>query len=633
MIQRIYGTLIGLFVLVGLGLMFWQPPPRTVALDQGWTAADLKHWYEGNQGSRMIPLAWLQALEQPDGSGMFLDKRHMASFRYLDAKGPLPVGFVVDTQDDRNLPRTALRWKPGQGTTEPWVGMTCSACHTTEITYQGARLRVEGGATLADFQSFREALVAALGRTVNEPDEFDAFADQVLGSKATAPQRAQLMRAASALYSYHAKIEAMDATWIRYGYGRLDAVGHIYNKTAFVAQPDNPTANPSDAPVSYPFLWNIGQHTKVEWNGVGTNTPIRLVQVFDPGALGRNMGEVTGVFGDVAAPDATHPRYRISHRIESLVALEQQIDRLRPPRWPRELFPIDAGRAAEGKAIYAAKCAGCHVDLKRTDLKTRKRPDGRPLEQIDYFQPQKAGEGQTDTDPWMACNAAMAASDTGAMRGQKKAKTGVLGPRALNAEMLESMIVTMLMERVPQLAAAGAQSLTVFRAQSEIDHSVVRPLRGAARGHAHAPVVRTPDPEGDVSPQVQADHAARLAACKVAAGGAASYQSLGYKARPLTGVWATAPYLHNGSVPTLYDLLLPAAQRPSVFRVGSTEFDPKKVGYVTEPNAKNTFVFRVRDAAGAAIPGNGNEGHDFGASTFTEDQRLALLEYLKVAGE
>ena len=399
--------------------------------------------------------------------------------------------------------------------------------------------------------------------------------------------------------------------------------------------------------MSYPFLWNIGQHAKVEWNGVGTNTPIRLVQVFDPGALGRNMGEVTGVFGDVAAPDATHPRYRISHRIESLVALEQQIDRLRPPRWPRELFPIDTQRAAEGKAIYAAKCAGCHVDLKRTDLKTRKRPDGRPLEQIDYFQPQKAGEGQADTDPWMACNAAMAASDTGtmrdqekSMRGQKKTKplgqttpTVVLGPRALNADMLESMIVTMLMERVPQLAAVGAASLSPLRARAEIDRPIVQPPRGAARGHAHAPVVRTPDSEGGVSPQVLADHATRLAACQVKAKAIASYQTFGYKARPLTGVWATAPYLHNGSVPTLYDLLLPAAQRPSMFRVGSTEFDPKKVGYVTEPNAKNTFAFRVRDAKGVAIPGNGNEGHDFGASTFTEDQRLALLEYLKVAGE
>src|SRR5690625_3270750 len=62
---------------------------------------------------------------------------------------------------------------------------------------------------------------------------------------------------------------------------------------------------------------------------------------------------------------------------------------------------------------------------------------------------------------------------------------------------------------------------------------------------------------------------------------------LSYKARPLNGIWATAPYLHNGSVPTLYDLLLPAKRpddpedgeyRPDEFMVGSREFDPIKVG-------------------------------------------------------
>jgi len=53
---------------------------------------------------------------------------------------------------------------------------------------------------------------------------------------------------------------------------------------------------------------------------------------------------------------------------------------------------------------------------------------------------------------------------------------------------------------------------------------------------------------------------------------------LAYRARPLNGTWATAPYLHNGSVPNLYDLLLPAAQRRKIFFVGNWEFDPVHVG-------------------------------------------------------
>ena len=105
---------------------------------------------------------------------------------------------------------------------------------------------------------------------------------------------------------------------------------------------------------------------------------------------------------------------------------------------------------------------------------------------------------------------------------------------------------------------------------------------------------------------------------------------LGYKARPLTGIWATGPFLHNGSVPNLYQLLLPPAQRAASFPVGTREFDPKHVGYSIEETAPgNTQVFSVVDARGAPIPGNSNAGHDYGNGRLTEAQRLALVEYMK----
>ena len=58
---------------------------------------------------------------------------------------------------------------------------------------------------------------------------------------------------------------------------------------------------------------------------------------------------------------------------------------------------------------------------------------------------------------------------------------------------------------------------------------------------------------------------------------------LAYKARPLNGIWTGAPYLHNGSVPNLYELLLPAADRSKTFYLGSWEYDPVTVGYVNRP--------------------------------------------------
>jgi mono/diheme cytochrome c family protein len=94
-----------------------------------------------------------------------------------------------------------------------------------------------------------------------------------------------------------------------------------------------------------------------------------------------------------------------------------------------------------------------------------------------------------------------------------------------------------------------------------------------------------------------------------------------YLARPLTGVWATAPYLHNGSVPTLRDLLHPD-RRPAKFITGNREYDPKDVGYSTSGNG---WTFDTSQ------PGNSNIGHSgtrYGTS-LTEDQKDALLEYLK----
>jgi hypothetical protein len=100
-----------------------------------------------------------------------------------------------------------------------------------------------------------------------------------------------------------------------------------------------------------------------------------------------------------------------------------------------------------------------------------------------------------------------------------------------------------------------------------------------------------------------------------------------YKARPLDGIWATAPYLHNGSVPTLYDLLLPPDRRPNSFNVGTREYDPVRVGYRSDAAAAgNSFTF---NASMTNNRGNSREGHDYGVGRLSEDQRLSLLEYLK----
>ena len=96
-----------------------------------------------------------------------------------------------------------------------------------------------------------------------------------------------------------------------------------------------------------------------------------------------------------------------------------------------------------------------------------------------------------------------------------------------------------------------------------------------------------------------------------------------YPAKPLLGVWATAPYLHNGSVPTLWDLLSPVDQRPATFNVGQREYDPVKVGYVQEnpPNPK----YAILDTS---LDGNHRTGHEFGTA-LTPAEKYDLIAFLK----
>jgi len=114
---------------------------------------------------------------------------------------------------------------------------------------------------------------------------------------------------------------------------------------------------------------------------------------------------------------------------------------------------------------------------------------------------------------------------------------------------------------------------------------------------------------------------------------------MAYKARPLNGIWATAPYMHNGSMANLYQTLLPDNERETSFYVGSKKFDPKKVGFESNQDG-NHFLFKTVDDKGVPIPGNSNKGHSGNSFTkthgedgqwrdFTDEERYQLIEYMK----
>src|SRR4051794_15202107 len=136
--------------------------------DQGanWTPDKRKDFYTRDQGSQIIPLPWLNALKQPNGEPFLAGS--LARYGYLpneEDKNGLPVGFTASGPTGAET-----------------VGMTCSACHTRQITAEGKTYRIDGGPAIADFQSFLADLDAAIGNVRSSEAAFRDFANNVLGS-------------------------------------------------------------------------------------------------------------------------------------------------------------------------------------------------------------------------------------------------------------------------------------------------------------------------------------------------------------------------------------------------------------------------------------------------------------------
>ncbi|UVL00782.1 di-heme-cytochrome C peroxidase [Pseudomonas sp. B21-048] len=576
-------------------------------LDQGWNDTTLSNWHDLSQGSRILPLSWARALEVPASEEKFMSDKTISAYGYMPyqpsyngKRFTLPMGFVLDDSHDSKLSFTKLRWFFGQGTQEPWVGMNCSACHTAQINFEGQNLVINGGPTNADFQNFFKALRAALTTTASDPEKFERFAKSVLEDDLSKGNRQRLKKSLESLNAFYAQNETLNATDLQYGPGRLDAVGHILNKISQVTQAKPPTPNPSDAPVSYPFLWNTPQHDVLQWNGmVGKKTlpSIKKDGGLDVGGLGRNAGEAIGVYADIrpVKENPAKPGFVSSVNVKNLDVLERSLYTLKPPQWPGSL-PKDL---TSGAKLFTDNCAGCHVPLDRNDLTTAIAAVMIPISANDNFNAQSPKASTIGTDPWMACNAYQFKADAGVLSGYPRVdKLGPIQPNDRLYNMLGVTVLETLLGKGRDVAELAFDGLLGIDTKPQ-----------KVPGFKDRALFSNAD-----------EKALRLYNCYRKS---PKISLLAYKARPLTGIWATAPYLHNGSVPTLNDLLLPPRQRPSTFYTGTHEFDNQRVGFKTDKSDKNWFLFDT------TLEGNSNGGHDYGVGNLSDIQRSQLLDYLK----
>jgi hypothetical protein len=586
-----------LLILLGFsGVALAQTPGSTdtpTYLDQGWSETQRQQFYTTTQGSQLIPLAWFLALERPQSEELFVADG-LSRFGFLpnakSAMNPdgLPVGFAEDPSDGG------------------WAGLTCSACHTGQVEYHGAILRIDGGPSSADVLAFVTELNASLQSTLSDSAKFSRFAAKVTASdvRRTHDLRNQLTRFA-AYFSTFLDTSTPDSPW---GPARVDAFGMIFNRVSAIDlsdatlwswfQPLESNAQKPNAPVSYPFLWGTSRQDHVQWNAVARNT-----KSYE--RLGRNIGEALGVFAriNIKKPTFFDPGYVSSVNVAHQWIIEESlIHSLKSPQWPvAALGAIDQAKAAKGADLYKTYCKNCHAPLDRNGTSTIK-VDQRPLEDI-------------GTDPTMAQNVACRMVNTGVLAGSRqppiKGVGHALAPQDYAVNVVADEGVGVLEAWLLSGGDLATARTALFKAQTDTSSQTLAQAKNlpalAANLLEKLPQVPVPyEPTPDIPTNC-------MGAKEV------------YKGGPLAGIWATAPYLHNGSVANLYQLLLPSSQRLSTFKVGSREFDPLNVGFVY---TDGTFVFDT------SVPGNSNKGHeDHGTFIYgtqlTDEQRWQLVEYLK----
>ncbi|MFM2066317.1 MAG: hypothetical protein RLZZ584_1226 [Pseudomonadota bacterium] len=596
---------LGMAALLG-GCGLPPPPPerapvtRTVWLDQGWSDGQRQWFHHVSQGTATLPVQyeWFLALEQPELSlfgapGLFSDADYMRRWGFMDAPksadnpGGLPIGIAL-TADFKD---------PNTGHIQRAAGFTCAACHTGQLTYQGTALRIDGGAAVANIPGMLKALGFAAILTKYVPGRFDRFAHRVLGERYSEAAAAELKQAYDSNLETIKHIARLDKSVEKHsveeGFMRLDALNRIGNQVFALDTGKDANYAATTAPVSFPHIWNTSWFTWVQWDG----------SIMQP--MVRNAGEALGVASGINLTGPKESRFQTTarldalHRIETQLAGEQaplprqRFGGLASPRWPEELLGrIDRTQAAAGRQLYEQHCQGCHLPAPDSpafwaDQHWATLPGSRQRYLAVPLIPQKV----VGTDPMQARVLAERNVDTTGIGID--ASIQLLGPQGCQpvpAPVQDGPAVNF----AAALGAVVQQTMDTWYRQHQVPPEQQSVMNGDRPNCLqNAPV---------------------------------------YRARPLNGVWATAPFLHNASVPTLYDLLSPGAERPATVWLGNLEFDPVKVGIDPREFARGTRVDTTR-------PGNSNRGHEFDdapAGTpgvigpkFSPEQRRALVEYLK----
>lgn len=660
----IFAVLIGLYIVltstkIGALVEALTPPvlPERVAvneqvwLDQNWEESTRDKYHHISQGTRTLPIPyqWFMNLEKPSSSLLgilFSSDKNLAENDYLlrfgfieggeSAHNPegLPIGFAITP--NQNL--------AGFNERVDTLGFTCAGCHTGQIVHNKKQYVIDGGPATTDLGQFTKALGAALGQTALSSKlpvfsgRFDRFARNVLGNQYSDANKALLSEQLSTLVAAGAK--SADIIDVQEGFTRLDALNRIGNQVFHqdIERPGNYA--PIDAPVNYPHIWTSSWFDWVQYDG----------SIMNP--LIRNAGEALGVnaYLDLKSP-LDQGRFSSSVPIRDLYWIEQQLGGekfgqgikytgLEAPKWPDSFGKPNKTLADKGEALYKAHCQGCHLPPM----------DSPEIWDSKHFGPivWKDINGQEKTTSESVLHVKLIPQKE---IGTDPAQGNVLVQRMVNTSGQDNVpqpevtpgmgLNTILCTQAPESPKAPKDGYT--------NELVTVPfsdggnvLFALALGATVEQTIEAWFKDNYISPEDQKIFYEDRPNCLQA--------GAGYRARPLNGVWATAPFLHNGSVPNLKALLSPYEQRPNLVQLGSTRIDIDNVGVWQDPSLEMTVGKNYAENGifilDTSLPGNSNKGHEFSSAyimgadynqqptgvigpELKDDERLALIEYLK----
>jgi uncharacterized protein (DUF2235 family) len=544
-----------------------ERPSEVVWLPQNWTEDQRRRYYHTAQGSELLPYAWFLALEQPR-----FTVKGAPPFRensYLQGFGFIPDASSLQNPD--GLPVGFARddrfVDPYTGQKNVVLGITCAGCHTGELFFGGKAIRIDAGPSLIDLQKFTEALGFAVTWTYYDPFRFRRFAYRVLGPNHSHADRVVLREA----LKYY-----LDTSFTEFKANRhLFPTPEGYGRTDALARIGN-------------FVF--GTELNNDKNLVTGDGPVNFPPVWDASwmdwvqyngsiqqPMGRNVGEALGVRSRINLLGYPGEQFQNTIHVDNLHEIELLLGGAEPgagvwsPKWPEDILgKIDRGAAGKGETLYNELCLHCHQPpmFSSEGRKPEHWTKSTLSEARQFFKVTMIPLAEIGTDPKEAQNF-----------HNRTADTGPLGKGIVSATVGLKYITQKLID----------QSYTELKLSPEQQEE----WNGYRENELLAP--------------------------------------LAYKAPPHNGIWATPPYLHNGSVPNLFALLSPISERPKVFYLGNKQYDPVKLGLNTDP-LKGASEFRTD------MPGNSNAGHEFNdgprgngviGRKLSEKERMQIIEYLK----